>query len=324
MFNYKNICEELLAVLPERTRDIISRRFGLFGKKRETLEAVGKSHGITRERVRQIERDGIRKIKKSADKYSDVLLFLRNKMEEFGGVRKEDSFLEELTKDNDEKNYVVFLLNIDEKFSRVYESPKRYVVWITEKEKLDEVEKIIKEICSIFEKEKKLFSAEELKEKLEEDIDINQLLFIIETSKEIGSNKKGKLGLYKWPDVNPKGIRDKVYLSLKEAKKPLHFKEIASSLGEKTNPQTTHNELIKDPSFVLVGRGVYALAEWGYVPGEVKEVIRKILKKEGALYKDEIITHVAKQRIVKKNTIIQNLSNKKYFIRTPDGKYTIA
>lgn len=324
MFNYKNICEELLAVLPERTRDIISRRFGLFGKKRETLEAVGKSHGITRERVRQIERDGIRKIKKSVDKYSDVLLSLRNKMEEFGGVRKEDSFLEELTKDNDEKNYVVFLLNIDEKFSRVYESPKRYVVWVTEKEKLDKAEKIIKEICSIFEKEKKLFSAEELKEKLEEDIDINQLLFIIETSKEIGANKKGKLGLYKWPDVNPKGIRDKVYLALKEAKKPLHFKEIASSLGEKTNPQTTHNELIKDPSFVLVGRGVYALAEWGYVPGEVKEVIRKILKKEGALYKDEIITHVAKQRIVKKNTIIQNLSNKKYFIRTPDGKYTIA
>jgi hypothetical protein len=324
MFNYKNICEELLAVLPERTRDIISRRFGLFGKKRETLESVGKSHGITRERVRQIERDGIIKIKKSADKYSDVFLFLRNKMEQLGGVRKEDSFLEELTKDNDEKNYVVFLLNIDEKFSRVYESPKRYVVWVTEKEKLDEAEKIIKEICSIFEKEKKLFSAEEVKEKLEEDIDINQLLFIIEISKEIGANKEGKLGLYKWPDVNPKGIRDKVYLALKEAKKPLHFKEIASSLGEKANPQTTHNELIKDPSFVLVGRGVYALAEWGYVPGEVKEVIRKILKKEGALYKDEIITHVAKQRIVKKNTIIQNLSNKKYFIRTPDGKYTIA
>ncbi|MCF7845531.1 MAG: hypothetical protein K9M12_02085 [Candidatus Pacebacteria bacterium] len=324
MFNYKNICEELMAVLPERTKDIISRRFGLFGKKRETLEAVGKSHGITRERVRQIERDGIRRIKKSADKYSDVLAFLRNKMEEFGGIRKEDVFLEELSKNNDEKNYIVFLLNIDEKFSRIYESPKRYVVWVTDKERLDNAEKIIKEICSIFEKEKKLLSVEEIKEKLEEEISLNQLLFIIETSKEIGKSKNGKLGLYKWPDVNPKGIRDKVYLALKEAKKPLHFKEIASSLEGKSNPQTTHNELIKDPSFVLVGRGVYALAEWGYVPGEVKEVIRKILKKEGALYKDEIITHVAKQRIVKKNTIIQNLSNKKYFIRTPDGKYTIA
>jgi hypothetical protein len=324
MFNYQKICEELLTVLPERTGDIISRRFGLFEKKKETLEAIGKSHNITRERVRQIERDGIRKIKKSANKYSDVFLFLRKKMEEFGGVRKEDVFLEELAKSGDDKNYIVFLLNIDEKFSRVYESPKRYVVWTTGKEKLEKAEKVIKEVCRIFEKEKELFSLDELKEKLTEDVEKEKLLFIIETSKEIGKSKSGKLGLYKWPDVNPKGIRDKVYLALKEAKKPLHFKEIATALGEKTNPQTTHNELIKDPSFVLVGRGVYALAEWGYVPGEVKEVIRKILRKEGALYKDEIITHVSKQRIVKKNTIIQNLSNKKYFIRTPDGKYTIA
>ena len=90
------------------------------------------------------------------------------------------------------------------------------------------------------------------------------------------------------------------------------------------NAQTVHNELIKDDRFVLVGRGVYALSEWGYSPGEVKDVICDILEKDGPLSKDEIIERVFTQRLVKKNTIVQNLSNKKRFARSNDGKYTLA
>ena len=51
----------------------------------------------------------------------------------------------------------------------------------------------------------------------------------------------------------------------------MHFKEVAEAIsktfGKKTHYATCHNELIKDSRFVLVGRGMYALAEWGYQAG---------------------------------------------------------
>ena len=87
-------------------------------------------------------------------------------------------------------------------------------------------------------------------------------------------------------------------------------------------PQTVHNELIKDPRFVLVGRGLYALKEWGYEEGQVKDVILKILKEaRKPLPKEEILAGVLKQRMVKENTVLLNLNNKKYFLKTPEGKY---
>jgi len=71
-----------------------------------------------------------------------------------------------------------------------------------------------------------------------------------------------------------------------------------------------------------VGRGTYALAEWGYLPGEVKEVIFRILKEEKKpLKKEEILKKVLEQRLVKENTILLNLSNKKYFLKDSLGRY---
>src|SRR3989344_4735689 len=59
---------------------------------------------------------------------------------------------------------------------------------------------------------------------------------------------------------------------------PIHFRDVAKQImvmfKKKAHVATTHNELIKDPRFVLVGRGLYALAEWGYAPGIVRDVIR--------------------------------------------------
>ena len=74
-----------------------------------------------------------------------------------------------------------------------------------------------------------------------------------------------------------------------------------------------HNELIKDQRFVLVGRGIYALAEWGYAKGVVRDVIRDLLAKHGPLTKDEIMDKVLKERYVKENTILVNLQNPKFF-----------
>ena len=108
----------------------------------------------------------------------------------------------------------------------------------------------------------------------------------------------------------------------------MHFSSVAKAIStlfsKKAHIATTHNELIKDPRFVLVGRGLYALTEWGYKPGVVRDVIREVIALEGPLKKDDIIRQVKKARFVKDNTILVNLNDSRYFKRLKDGRYAAA
>jgi DNA-directed RNA polymerase delta subunit len=126
-------------------------------------------------------------------------------------------------------------------------------------------------------------------------------------------------------------MKDKAFLVLKKTNKPLHFTQVAkeiekSGLAKKSaHPQTVHNELIKDNRFVLVGRGTYALTDWGFAPGTIKDVIIKVIdQQKKPLSKEEIISAVLNQRQVKENTILLNLQNRKTFKKTGDGKYILA
>jgi DNA-directed RNA polymerase delta subunit len=116
---------------------------------------------------------------------------------------------------------------------------------------------------------------------------------------------------------------------LKEKNQPLHFTQIAHLIDEyklgkkKAHPQTVHNELIKDDRFVLIGRGIYALAEWGYSEGTIKDVIKEILaKSDRPLEKEEILKEVFRIRKVKKATVMINLNNSSIFEKR-DNSYTI-
>jgi hypothetical protein len=134
-------------------------------------------------------------------------------------------------------------------------------------------------------------------------------------------------GLTEWRFVRPRSIRDKVEIVLRKSGEPLHFMEIANRIRESNfdhknvTVQAVHNELIRYPQFVLVGRGLYALREWGYEPGTVADVIERILKEKGPLSKKEIILEVAKQRTVKIGTISLNLQKMPYFVRVGRAVY---
>ena len=56
--------ELALASLPERERKVIELRFGLCGTQTCTLEEVGRAFGVTRERIRQIENNTLRKLQR--------------------------------------------------------------------------------------------------------------------------------------------------------------------------------------------------------------------------------------------------------------------
>lgn len=338
--NCKQISQEILKNLNERTRSIVSRRFAL-GKnsKQETLEAIGKNYKITRERVRQIERDGVKKAQKLTsspeikEQFNEVISFFENEINKAGGVKKEDKIFIENNLE-EEKNCILFLISLSNKIVREKETDDFYGLLGTNKNSISLAKNVSSNFIKILKKIghpediDNLYSQYEGKESKE--VFCNYL----EISKEILKAFDGeKLGLKIWPEINPRTVKDKIKLILKDKKEPVHFKDIVEmvdSLGgrllKKRNlhPQTVHNELIRNQEFVLVGRGYYALKEWGYNPGQVRDVIYQVLNaSEGSLPKDQILNSVLSQRIVKESTVLLNLQNKKFFTRDEEGKYKI-
>jgi len=327
MSNYKKICSNLLKNLPEKQKKVVSRRFALSSgtspagtTKGETLESIGKDFGITRERVRQVENDAFLKLKPEIKKYQSIFESFKKYLKNRGGLEKEEDLLNELG-GKKEKKQVYFLLNLNDDFKRFAENNEFYALWFLNKDYLDYAKKAVSSAYNLLLRTKKPLSLKEINQNL--SVSQNYLKYYLESSKKILKNSEKLFGLKNWPEINPKGVKDKAYLIFKEKQKPLHFSKVANLIGSAL-PQTVHNELIKDPRFVLVGRGIYALKEWGYYPGQVKDVIFKILKEEKkTLSKEEILNKVLKQRLVKKNTVFLNLSNKNYFFKNSKGNYAI-
>ncbi|OGZ18919.1 MAG: hypothetical protein A2175_02170 [Candidatus Nealsonbacteria bacterium RBG_13_42_11] len=325
-FDYSKICSNFLKVLPQKQREIISRRFALGIKKAgkekikgETLESIGESFGVTRERVRQIEEDGFFKLKPEIKKYQEVFNYLYQYLKKQGGLKKEDALLADLAGSNS-KSQILFLLTLGEQFQRIAESKNFHSFWTTENTSLSQAEKTISQLSEKLEKKGKPLNLKEVKQAGGSN---QNVISFLEISKTIQKNSEGLWGLSNWPEINPRGVKDKAYLVFKKENKPLHFTAVAELIGPAL-PQTVHNELIKDPRFILVGRGTYALEEWGYEKGVVKDVIAKILKEaRKPLNKEEILEKTLEQRFVKENTVLLNLSNKKYFLKNSQGDYTI-
>lgn len=331
-FKPKQVTKRFLSVLPERAGDVISSRYGLDNAERETLEAIGKKYGITRERVRQIENFAIQSIKKSDvfKKEESILAELHKAIDNLGAVVSEKELLEHLSNDDVTKNHISLILVLGDPFirekeddqlnhrwhvnqqlaSRVYEALKKTHVSLGENDLIPESE-IISNFISNLKDVDERYKNEEIAKRW------------LNLSKRIGRNQFGEWGRADSSNIRTRGMRDFAYLVIRRHGNPMHFREVAEAITKhfdrKAHVATTHNELIKDQRFILVGRGLYALSEWGYAPGVVRDVIRDILKKNGPLSREAIVDKVLKERYVKENTIAVNLQNGKYFKRTKDG-----
>ncbi|PIW91818.1 MAG: hypothetical protein CO031_02330 [Candidatus Nealsonbacteria bacterium CG_4_9_14_0_2_um_filter_37_38] len=335
-FNYQVICNNLLKESSPRSKDVLEKRFGLNslsqlaagGKEKRTLESIGQDFGICRERVRQIEKDCLKSVKEVARvSCQKPFQYFENQIRLSGNLRKEDSLVSELAPSKF-KNQILFLLTIGDQFQRFQETQDFYSFWTVDLNSLPSAKIVIDDfIETLSQKNKSLTMDQYIKEKtptLKFGVGSRALFSYLEISKCILRNPQGMYGFSNWPEINPKGVKDRAYLAFKKENKPLHFVQVAKTIGRETNIQTVHNELIKDPRFVLVGRGIYALSEWGFEPGVVREVIADTLKKAGKpLEKPEILKEVLKQRLVKEDTIFLNLNNKKYFSKDPRGRYYI-
>ena len=330
------IADVLGTIDREREREIVARRFGLFDRK-ETLEQIGELLGITRERVRQLEKSVVTRLKTAAEQQSlpqldqfqaDVTAYL----ETTGGVARVSNLTAELVNDANriEQARVSFLSQLCPSLIVLQEDDHFYNS-VALKDSRDE-KQLKNAVSGVIEAIKKLGEPKEIKDVAAAAgiADVKQAEALASTSKQLAT-LNGRWGLVKWPMVNPKNIRDKIYVILKENGKHMHFNEIAEAIKgsdfkrKDVTTQAIHNELIKDKRFVLIGRGIYALKEWGYKKGTVADIISEVLREAGEpLHRDEIVKRVLKSRFVKETTILLNLQGKPQFKRVAKATYELA
>jgi len=338
-FKPKQVNKNLLMVLPGRARDVVVSRFGL-GREPEkrTLESIGQQYNITRERVRQIENFALGSIKKSEALENERVAFdgLRDLVSFLGGVVAESDLLEYISKDKSTQNHVYFLLVLGDDFERKKEDQHFEHRWGVDEEISNKVHQALHGLYGQLSSDDLITESDILNALSKRITDIpsqykknDVLQRWLNISKVIGNNQLGDWGLAASPNIKARGIRDYAYLVIRRHGSPLHFTEVAKGITETFDQPahiaTCHNELIKDKGrFVLVGRGLYGLTEWGYSNGVVREVIINILKEGGPMSKEDLVDKVLKERYVKENTIIVNLQNKKHFARDKSGNYTLA
>ncbi|KKS44460.1 hypothetical protein A2567_00295 [Candidatus Azambacteria bacterium RIFOXYD1_FULL_42_11] len=340
--NLKNILDEMLKILNPRVRSVVEKRFGLKSEAYQTLENIGQNLGITRERVRQIEALGLKQLsnKNVLEPLGAAFAVIENYFKEYGGVRREDHALKELAgefslNEKNKENVINFVLNLG-KDKAVYfkETPSCQAAWALSDSAYNNAVNLVETLRQKIESANSPFSKEEVLKtlaSLSKENNNKALFSYVELSYKLAQNPFGQWGPVHSPEISPKGVKDKAFLVFKKEKKPLHFNEVAELINKlvfsdrKAHPQTVHNELIKDPRFVLVGRGTYALADWGYEPGTVRDVLVSVLKSSpGGLTKNEIIKTVQSKRLVKENTILLNLQNKKFFKKAENERFILS
>lgn len=332
----KAVNQTLEVIDQEREREIITRRFGLFERK-ETLEQIGELLGITRERVRQLEKAIMIRLRAAADEGKIPALTAVEKqivthLSESGRVARVTDLADALTGRTttpEERSKVAFLAELAPSLSVVSENDHYYhAVGLQQhgddKKVKGNVDIIVKQIKTHGEP----LTAEQLHDLL--SFEHPSHIYAHATVSKNLASLKNNWGLTKWPTVNPKNIRDKIYVVLSDHGKPLHFSEIADAIKDSTfkrrdvTTQAIHNELIKDKRFVLIGRGIYALNDWGFSRGTVSDIIGDILKEASEpLHRDEIVKRVLKSRQVKETTILLNLQSKPQFKRVAKATYVL-
>lgn len=324
----------------EREREIVARRFGLFDRK-ETLEQIGELLGITRERVRQLEKSVVNRLKASAEQGSipripELQTEYLQHLHSLGEIARVSTLTEKLGADTTklQQARVAFIAQLCPELVVINEDDNFYLaVGVKATRDTDAVKQDVAKLITAVKKLGQPATIEEIAKAAglpSGTADIQQTESLATVSKHLAT-LNGRWGLMKWPMVNPKNIRDKIYVILKEHGKHMHFNEIAEAIKKSefkrkdVTTQAIHNELIKDKRFVLIGRGIYALKEWGYEKGTVSDIISEVLKQEGGpLHRDEIVKRVLKSRYVKETTILLNLQGKSQFKRVAKATYALA
>lgn len=338
-----SIIEDMFLVLTTKEKDVVIKRFSLDNKPKQTLEKIGQSFSVTRERIRQIEKIALNKLRRTVEntKLNAINKFAKEILAKNGGILLENKLVAEilnaiLSSQEVDANIIKLALNINPEIVKMEKTNVFKPFWRMQTISMEEIKTIIESGIDIMNKKSEVISDEKMAAEVLQALGEkgnkftpSMLLSALEVDKRVKRIKEG-YGLMVWRHINPRSIRDKAYIVLKKAGNPLHFVEIANRIAaagfdkKVVTTQAVHNELIRYDQFVLVGRGLYALKEWGYKKGTVADVIEGLLAKRSPMTKQEIIQGVLKQRQVKKGTISLNLQKNPQFIRVGRAVYKLA
>lgn len=333
----EQIVQDILGTIDrEREREIISRRYGLFDRK-ETLEQIGELLGITRERVRQLEKAVVQRLKSQGQAGElphilEVQTALVAAITDMGKVARVQDVSAVFTEQNTrlDQARVAFLAQLCPELLVIDDNDHfHHAIAVSSHHDEKTIKSLVTKLIDTIKKHGEPAEISVFADKAGHT-DPQHTQALASTSKHLAT-LNNRWGLIKWPMVNPKNIRDKIYVILKENGKHMHFNEIAEAIKDSdfkrkdVTTQAIHNELIKDKRFVLIGRGIYALKEWGYKKGTVADIIADVLDKAGEpLHRDEIVKRVLESRYVKETTILLNLQGKQQFKRVAKATYTLA
>ena len=334
----KTQIDQMLLLLNQKEKHVIEERFDLNSQGKKTLEDIGNFYNVTRERIRQIEKTALSKLKRNIENFvvnainDQAYLYLS----ENGGIAKADHLISYILKggDNFSKASILLILSLDKRFEYLSNTIRYYPFF-----KLNHIENdLIDKVCQASVRElnirKQLTDLKEVTEAVRASgvsysgLNNKMVLSILSTNKEFKIVNE-RIGLMEWRQINPRTLRDKIYFILRKSGKSLHFVDISNTIIQENfdkknvNMQAVHNELIRHQDFVLIGRGIYALREWGYEHGTVADIITQVLKEKESLSEAEIIEAVLSKRKVKPITIILNLKNKKQFVRVGRKQYSL-
>lgn len=336
------VVSQLLRLLSPKERLVIERRYNLDHTHRATLEEIGKHFKVTRERIRQIEKSALQKLRRNVftTPLSSLYTVATEVMAEHGGIMKQDIFFNELVQ------RIMSGGSVDvDSLSLAFELDSTYVVvgntikfhpyirlqYISDDligEVCETAVRLLDEKADVVAKSefsRQIFGLYQTKQGVS-PVFVDSVLHLDKNIKVLPES----YGLFTWRHIHPRTLRDKIFFILRSAHKPIHFVDIANQIIEmhfdtkRVNLQAVHNELIRCSDFVLIGRGIYALKEWGYQSGTVMDVIESILRQHGEADQEEIVSLVLERRQVKRITILLSLKNSSKFSRIGRKRYKLV
>jgi len=266
IFQVSDLVNNLLILLSEKEKFVIQKRFNLDHTRRFTLEEIGKHFNVTRERIRQIEKNAITKLRRNVFNTDlvSILECAKEVLEQSGNLVAERKMLAALInfvgKDAAKKidvESIKLALSLHDEFvhvgNTIYFNPyykSKAVDDVFVKDVAEKAVKLLKKRGDTIKKDKvtgeisKLFKSQAIPKEL--------ILSILEIDKRI-KVLKDSVGLMDWRNINPRTLRDKIFYILRENKKPLHFVEIANII---TNAAFDRKTVIYSATLIVT---LYAL-----------------------------------------------------------------
>lgn len=341
----EKIINSLLSYIPhEKDRKVIRLRFGLDGRGQRTLQQLGDWLGVTRERISQLGKRSIDRLKKGTRDglVRSLYISIEDEMRIRGGLMSVTQIGEHITDlmdvgEVDQDGAVSLLLSLEPDHFVEIQKRKR---WGLKGAPLNLVKPITQEIVKILQAvhaplpqtglmdrltQKEWYAQLEDKDQLSTKL----IIACLSTDDRFEETEDGQWGLTRWR----KKRTDEIVMALRKLGKPSHHTEIARITNEMLPPSLrTSNRNIyaqlqqKSNLFVWVGPGTYGLAEWGLKrPRFYVDIAAELLEQQGEpLAFEEIFPAINAEREASPESIKFMLDTNPRFRQYPENKFGLT